>query len=1098
MQVHGDDLWRQCAMRIWCAGGWRLQVRGGEVRSLNGSGAEEALARQLAVRHPNACDGDELRRLISRKRDRPVPKSSLQTAANKLRALIASAAAHTEDPALLAKSLFRRAAWKMAADGSRAYSYGFAGDVWVDLADAPNPVAFWSLPSDREDPVELGGGRGSQAFAGAGQLAREARASLAGDHHLKDDELPTHLQDFIPPIGRLADRIPVALDRLSPDSMLVIQGKGESGRLHLTEAIELATVAWCGSGAEQVREQSEEAPGRVAEVERAGPGHLYILDLTRPLTAPQKQRLREIREYSDGVEPARRPALLIVSAGTPLPEEAGFNGWRKAETISLPNPTPGEVAEAYLIATRCLDRDRESREGEFDRIAADYTRAHDGRIGLRAASAAASIAAGEGRVARAAELPPPDSEDLPVGDLGTAEGELAAALAWFGNTPFTLADARAATAREDLPWSAFFRIATKIPGGGAGTYEVHPRLLELEAAPQVPARICAYLLGGDSEHALERWPLRAIRILDARSVSVADRIGLAPKLIALSRDLGFAPDLEQRMKKLLRSRKVDRSAATRLKIGRARLLTHLGRLGEAEAALKPIVEGEESGERGESLRGEAYLRLAITASQRGHRDLAGERAKRAKQLAPRRLAGRVERYHGWEALYSGAFETAIARFDKALARERQAEDRADATIGATLALLRLGRLGKAEARLEDLDLAGLRRITRNRVVRAEATARFLWGKPGEGVEILDRALGRDESRPAFQSADLLEARAYLNAKLGPETLEAAERDLARSAELLQTEDEWQEAVLHYLDGLVAEAKMRAEPDSAGELRARARRSAARSVEAARSNPWHQARAHTLLGRLDAGGDGRALAEDLRAAAAAHRKLSPPCPDLLRETLELAAGAAEAWALSEQARSLRGLAAELAPREEPVPFDRDAALALVEGVAAAVGSEPRPQAAPSATAAALGALGELFLHGASGALAAGGGLRLRLLWPRPSPALPAGVYDLDLLSGELGAAPGMPTGSLSILKGAAGRRFAEQRLGAVLLASAAAEGGAGAIRLGRWLEGFSTAARKRGIAVVEPIAIEPSALKELGMKGSASFLALGLAELPRLA
>lgn len=1099
MQVHGDDLWRECAMRIWCVGGWRLQVRGGEVRGLNGSGAEEALARHLAVRHPNGCDGDELRRLISRKRGSSVPKSSLQTAANKLRALIASAAAHVEDPEGLAKSLFPRAAWQVAPDGSRAYSYGFATNVWVDLADAPNPRAFWSLETDREDTIELGGGQRSQAFSGAEVLARQARASLNRDHPLKDDELPTHLQGFTPPIGRLADLVPTALDRLSPDSLLVIQGKGESGRLHLTEAIELATLAWCSGGAEQMREQSEEVPGPIAKVERAAPGHLYILDLTRPLTPPQEERLREIRAHANRTEGQRRPALLIVSDGSPLPDRGEFTGWKQAETISLQNPTQKEVAEAYLIATRCLDRDRESGEAEFERLADEYAREHGAEIGLRAASAAASIAVGEVRAPKAAELPPPGSEDPPIDGLGAEERELAQALAWFGNTPFTLADARAATECEDLPWSEIFRIATKIPGGGAGTYEVHPRLLEVEAAPEVPARICRYLLGRDNESAIERWPLRAMRILDAKSVDVVDRMRLAPKLIGLSRDLGFADDLQGRMKKLLRARGVDRLAATELKIGRARLLTHLGRLGDAEAVLRPIVAEKASEKVEKHLRAEAYLRLAITASQRGNRDVARERAKEAKRLAPGDLRGRVERYYGWEALYSGRFEAAIGKFDKALEIEQQDEDRADATIGATLALLRLGRLKKAEARLKDLDPAGLRRITRNRVIRAEATARFLWGKPEEGVEILDRALGRDESRPTFQSADLLEARAYLNVKLGPESLATAKKDRDRCAVLLQTEDEWQEAVLHYLNSLIAEASMHAEPQGSEVLREQARESAARSVEAAKSNPWHQARAHTLLGRLDAEGDGQTLAEDLRAAAVAHRGLSPPCPDVLRETTELAARAADAWSLPEKARSLREMGAELAPREEPAAFDRDAALSLIESVAAEVGSASRPEAPPASAASvgALGAVGGLLLHTASDVLAYGGEPGLRLLQPRPSRAMAAGVYDLDPSSGELTPTPGMPPGGLSILKGSTARRFAEQRLGAVLIASSVAEGAAGPIRLGRWLEGFSAAARKRGIALVEPIAIEPRALKELGLWEAGSFVAVGLAELPQL-
>jgi hypothetical protein len=87
----------------------------------------------------------------------------------------------------------------------------------------------------------------------------------------------------------------------------------------------------------------------------------------------------------------------------------------------------------------------------------------------------------------------------------------------------------------------------------------------------------------------------------------------------------------------------------------------------------------------------------------------------------------------------------------------------------------------------------------------------------------------------------------------------------------------------------------------------------------------------------------------------------------------------------------------------------------------------------------------------------------------------------------------------MLKGRVNQSFAEQRLGVVLLISmqANAPGAADTALLGRWLEIFGAAARKRGIATVESIPIEPRALKALGLLDPARFTVLGLAKLPSL-
>jgi len=1089
--------WSQAELRIWCLGGWRLQIRGGEVRPLAGPAAEEALARHLAVRDPIPVSGPELRELLSRKPDRPIPKQSLHVAANKLRELLASAAPAGQDGKRLAKRLLPNAT-SAVENETRIANYGFGSDVWVDLFDARDLLAFRWLPVDRKDLAGLGGGRRSQPFNGFAQLAMEASERLHRAVVARDDLLPEHLKRFTPPIQRLENLVPVALDRLQPGSMVVIGGKGGSGRMHLAEAIELAALTWDGRAAEQIRDLPAGSPSP----DGVSPGALYIVDLTRKLKDSQRDRLREIREARDKVEdPEERPSLLVIADDPSVEATGDFAGWNRPQPISLPPPSEREVTEAYLIATRSIPRDPEERQEEFEALAREYTRRKGSQIELRAASSAASFAVDERRVPTVEEISPP--ENPPPDTLRGALRETALALAWFGNDPFTMADAKAASGRPDLLLSEVFRIATRIPGGGAGTYEIHPALLEEKPANEVPQRICEYLLEKGNEEAAERWPLRAVRILSAQSVNLQSQLRLAPILIDLARDLGFAPQLERKMRTLLRKADPSTPDAIWGAIGRARLLIHLGRLGEAEEVLKPLTRDRAS-RAPKQMQAEAHLRLAIVASQRGHRAAANEHAAKARALSPRKLGGRVRRYHGWEALYTARFEKATRVFERTQRSETGAENRADAMVGATLALLRLGRLREAEELLEELaTIGGLRRITRNRIIRAEATAMFLREGPRPGVEILDKALGQDGGRVSRQSADLLEARAYLHAKLGGDALPAAKRDLKRSEPLLHTEDEWQKAMIFYLKGLVAEAEMRAAPQPSEELRRKARESAERSVAAAEENPWHQARGQTLLARLEvAGGDRERLARHLRAATAAHRGLGALCPDALRETLELGSAAAAAWRLDDERRRLESLAAELGPRDVPADPGTTDALALLDEVARVAATQPRPTgtgAAQGATVRALGRLGETLLQGGKEALARGMPLAARLLHPRDTASLAAGIYELDLSTGDLAPAPGLPTKGMSILRGAGNRRFAERRLGAVLLVDAKASGadGSGPLLLGQWLEGFRAQARKDGVAVIDSIALEPNALESLGLRPADGFVALGLAELPKL-
>jgi len=495
------------------------------------------------------------------------------------------------------------------------------------------------------------------------------------------------------------------------------------------------------------------------------------------------------------------------------------------------------------------------------------------------------------------------------------------------------------------------------------------------------------------------------------------------------------------------------------------------------------------------------LRLAIAASQQGHRDSADEHALKARKLS-RDLAGRVARYHGWAALYTADFKKAVHIFGQASKAEDDPENRADARIGLVLALLRLGRLAEAEAQLEKLaEEPPLRSITRNRIIRAEATAKFLRAGPGPGIEILDKALGRHGSRASRQSADLLEARAYLHTKLGGEALAAAEEDLERGAELLVEEDEWQKAVIFYLQALFAEAKIRAEPREAEAHRREAKERAEQSVAAAPANPWHQARAHTLLGRLEVDGDRQLLAEHLRAAGAAHRELDAVCPDVLRETLKLAGSIADAWRLHDERRDLEAFVAELAPANKPPNLDMGEILALLEEVAAAAEAGSRPEASDDVGRGhvkALGKLGDALAEGGKEIVSRGMPLIAYLFHPRDTAALPTGTYEVELSTGDLRPVPDLPAKGGAIVRGAADRRFAAQRLGAVFLIGpndgAATE--AGLLELGRWLEAFRAQAQKDGLAILESIAVEPGALEALDLHPQ-RFAALGLAELPML-
>jgi tetratricopeptide (TPR) repeat protein len=1088
-------------------GAWRLQVPGRAPLPLDGGGAEYALLRHLAVRREQGASQDSLRAWLGRSPGQPIGIDSLNTVVSKARALLREAAGGGREAGELAKKLLPRVKTEPSPDGRGGEAiYRLHPGVWVDLHDAADPPRGANLLFSLSGPR---GGDGDE-FQGSVSLRKEIETALRDPAHLLTGaDLDSHLQNFTPPIARLAQWIPQALDRLEPGRMLEIRAPADSGRMHLAEAIELGARIWCGRSTEQIRVPESAAASKAPW--SAPSRHLCMLDLTRlPGDGQRKlleRKLETIAEAAKRGGPEALPALLVTSDELrPKKMDVLRRRWKNAEPIALDEPQPDEIEEAFLICTRELPAGLDRRKAEFAGLAADYKVEHEAEIGLRAACTAAAIAVGErAPVPAAAELPPPPSQDIDFDQLDPGERDLAFSLAWFGSRPFDLDDAREATGSRVLSERQVSTVATPIPGGGATTFELRPRLIAVESSPQVPARVCEYLirLGAGSEAAIERWPERAVQLLGDGSIEIERRLELAPLLTEPCSDQGLAKELATCMERLCKEAGglVDPQLAL-LEIERGRLLTHLGRLREANDALRPVAATRRRAGEWPARRARAHLRLAIVAVQEGDSTRAGRDAELARKISGGELEARVEAFYGWEALYSSRFEGAVKRFEAARRAHRDPSQFADATLGLAHAWLRLGYLARAEGLLAEIDPSGLRRHTWGHIVRVRAAIRYLRRKPGEAIDLLDKALLQASSGVSVASAPLLQTRAILHVATGD--VNAAEEDLERSIALFEGGfGDLHVALTHYVHALILEAHAAGERGATAKRhREEARQAAEQSVGESAKSPWRRARTQTLLGRLELRSDHEALAASLRAAVAAHRELGACCPDILAETLSLAAEVAAIWRMPVERRDLQSLAASLLPAEDPADFVLDDLLVRVEEVIARVEAEAPPEArAPVTGIKALGQLGETIMRGWDALPGSRPQVSLRLVLPRSGEVLPEGVYDLKP-PGELSLVPHSPADTAKLIEAGVERRFVGRNAGAVLIASTP-RGEAGEevsaerlyLFLGEWVAELKTAARELGTAVIEPIAVDREKLETLDGDRSRVAFALALVEMP---
>jgi tetratricopeptide (TPR) repeat protein len=1081
-------------------------MKGGEVHPLDGGGAEQALARHLAIRHPKPVWGSELETALSRHRDQPIPRTSLHVAANKLRRLLREVAGGDEEASELARNVMPRASGLGSGpDRPDDPAYCFSdGLVWVDLLDAPDAFALAPPYLHEDEGTSLGGGAAAQGFAGFAQLREEVEERVQAARAAPSIKLAKHLEEFTPPIASLAALVPVALDRLRPGAKVVVEGPGDSGRLHLAEAIELAARAWCGRGTLQIRERTKPRAQDLLL-----PGHVYVVDLTREPTQNQEKTLREIGVEAGAVDRWARPAmLLVIEEGAGLPGDLGLEPWEETPPIRLGRAGAEEAAEAYLIATNGVPRGVAERRADFKRLADDYARDHGVAIGLRAASAAATFSAeAGGQPPASTRLPAPGAQDLPLGKLKGEDRELARVLAWFSNSMFTLDDARVAAGTEtELSLDRVLALATRIPGGGSGAFELRPALIGARPAAQVAGRICDHLLqeGDPGAEAIERWPERAVSILEDDRIERSKRLELVPLLIQPCRARGPVEQLARAIGRLLMHRQNSMKmepAAVKGAIERAHLLADLGRMGDAQLVLWHVARQRESKSR-RPLKIEARLRLAKVTAQLGDADKAQEHAAEALRLSGGELEGPVERFFGWEAIFDSRFEAALQRFGGPAALGGSDDERADAILGATQALLRLGRLKEAEAHLPKLERLALRRSTRDRVSRVKARARLLRGEVKAGIEIINEALPRGGYGIGFESAHLLEARSYLRA-LDGEPAEAL-RDLERCEALVKHARNWKRALRLYIRAVIHEKQaLRAKPkeELASTYRGKARERAHESLVEAGDNPWHRARAHTLLARVDLEeGDHNSLAWNLRWACGAHRDLEVVCPDVLAETVHVALLAADLWQMPVMSEKLDSLGACLVPRDQPLRIDLGSSLDLIEEVAAEiVGREPpepgTKEREPNLWV--LGRVGHVIWQGGEEVLSGGGAPLFRVVNPREMGDLDKGVYEFEPSKARLRS---MRSPKLqALVRGTANRRFATQRLGAILVIGGAPSHSESMPDpyLPRWAEVFRAKALEAGIAVIERYPLELGALEDLGLDPSNGFLSLGLAELPVL-
>jgi tetratricopeptide (TPR) repeat protein len=943
---------------------------------------------------------------------------------------------------------------------------------------------------------------------GEEQLRRDVEDRLAlTPTSFSDTDLDAHLKNLTPPISRLTALVPQALDRLGQGAMLSILGGPDSGRMHLAEAVELSARVYCGRSTEQIREQpGGGARGDEDDLRAQQPGHLCILDLTRPKEEDEQiERLEAFNQGGAGPAGQEPPALLVVREG-PLPKSLAFlrKGWNEEELIQLPAATAEDAREAYLIGTDgagSLDR----RRAEFTRLADEYERRHEGvPIGLRAASSAATIAVEQSVSPRVSDLPGPPSRDFEFSELAEEDSRLAESLAWFGNRPFDLEDARWATGDAGLSESEIFGIATKIPGGRK-IFELRPQLVADAGPPDdTHSRMCEYLIscGPEFERIVERWPGRALRILDEDSVEVGGRLELGVALFETCRDQGLARELARAMKKL-RGEAGDRmdERLARFEIERARLLTHLGEFEQADAALSVVTASRKRSGEWIGLKARAHLRRAICASRLGEVERAGREAKKASRSS--QLGMKVENFHGWEAMHTANFELAVERFERALDLGGDSEERADAVVGLSRALIRMGRLKPAEEALAELDDLDLRRHTRDRVARVRGSVCDVRGDPLAGIDrYIDPALLNASSNYSSASALLLEASAFLHLEAGE--VNAAAEDMSRSRSVLANAGGRQSSATHYVQALIYKAKAeeargQVARDLLGTAREHAEQCLGTDIE---RNAWARARAHTLLARLALqANDREALAQSLASAVAAHRELGFLCPGVLCQTLDLGAEAAATWRMREIPDRIRALVTDLEKEERLPALDLDATVSVLDGVIERIEAGPPPAEPPERgdDLRVLGRVGGVIEEGSERLKGSLGGLQIQVLIPRTTTDGPAeGLYDVSPVDGGLLRVVQAPPRAVELIAPKGERRLVKRYAAAVLLISAPpGDDRAAYLSLGEWVAGFKVVAREAGIAAIESIALDRDRLDALHETPRITF-AVALAEMSVLA
>jgi hypothetical protein len=1093
--------WRDADLRIWCIGGWWFQIKGEPRQRLDGGDAASELLRHLALDLGEMTTRTDLQRWLARKPKTEIGGPSLSTAVSTARSILREAAGDRDDADKLASDLIPRPKTTTTADGmSSEVTYELAtGSVWVDLKQpSPNSLGADLLPPAFElEPVD---GRGAKGEFQGEQRWRRKLGVLAEETSEAGPEagLDPHLKRMTPPISNLTKLVPLALDRLGPGKLLTIQAPADSGRMHLAEAIQFAAHIYCGRTTEEIREEVE--GGTVADnLSGWRPGHLCVLDATRDVRGGQIARLREIA----GSEREARPSLLIVHEA-PLEEDLAslVRAWDKEEPIELPTAGSADILEAFLIGT-VDEGSLGDRIQTFAQLRETYEERYEkAPIGLRAAVSAASIVAKGHAQPDVRALPEPPSSNFSFDGLPKDLQKVARSLAWFGNRPFDLADARAVTGMDSLEEGSIFGVATKIPGGD-GIFELRPQLLDRRPPRGASQLICRYLVThSDVEPVIERWPGRALRILARNEIPIEERLELAMRLFEPCRTQGLAPQLAAAMEILRGSAGgvLDEKRAE-FWIVNARLLAYLDhqeekRKEEADLLLREVLAAAKGrkGGRWPGLRAGARLRRAIVASLRGDPKLARKEAERAGQDTS--MLRKVENFYGWEAIKSGRLEEAATHFRLALEADagEGVDDRADAAIGLARSLIRLDRCAEAEKEIRYLNGLKLRRHTRDRLARVNAALCQMHGEPSVGIDrYIDPAL-LDAGFNVSASALLLEASAFLH--LEANEVNAAAEDIERSRSILGKSEP--NSAGRYVRALIYEAEAESARGQAASDRIKdARREAGRCIgKETDRDPWSRARAQTLRGRLalldGMPGD---LAEPLREALEAHRELGVVCPEL-SQTLALAGRAASTWRAREQRERAEELMRGFHSRR---PQDRpslDDVLDLVGAVLERVEAGPPAVDLTGNTGLELlERVGESII--AATARAQMAGLRLQVLIPRELKGLSPGIYEPTPERRELRRCLASPSRPLGLITSSEERRPVQQYATCVLLASMAS-GEAGAfVALGEWIAWLRGDACGRGIAVGDPIGVDAAGLAKMEETGPASVVAVPLAELPVL-